>query len=357
MSNKIVILVIIDKLHIGGAENQVVLNLKHFDNHKFDLHFSSFDKNSGMLHQIPDYVQQHIFTRRHKLDLHILKNLKHIIQKNKVEIVHSHSFIDLIHSWFISLFCKVKVVHSIHGFWGRYHLNILKLLFQLKKVHLVAVSSELQKYLVQNGIPPSSITVVPNGIEFENYVPTSQKPGKKFSFGMVSRFGASKDHLTVCKAAAILNQKKYDFEIHFWGQNENEYGSDIKKYLSENHLSNVFLHGETQNPSEKLASLDAYIASSLKETFGLSMVEAMAQKLPVIASNTPVFSAISENQKNSLLFKTGDENELAEKMEMLLLKPELCIELGAKAHETAKKYSIETTVINLQNLYFDLLNK
>ena len=347
----------IDKLHVGGAENQVVLNLKHMDSLQFELYFTCFDKNSAMLNQIPVHARQFIFTRKGKFDLQIIKKLRSTIQKSNIKIVHSHSFIDFLHSWFISLFCPVKVVQTIHGFWGKYHLNILKLLLKVKKIQLIAISKELKKYLVQNGLPENLISLVPNGIEFANWPLPAQMPDKKFSFGMVSRFGASKDHLTVCKAVSILNKKIKSFEVHFWGQNENIHGAAIKKYILENQLSNVLLHGETQNPAEKLGSLDVYIASSFKETFGLSMVEAMAQKLPVIASNIPVFAEISENQKTSLLFETGNENDLAEKMELLINNRELRIELGEKAFEAAKKYSIETTIQKLQDIYFDLLKK
>jgi glycosyltransferase involved in cell wall biosynthesis len=84
---------------------------------------------------------------------------------------------------------------------------------------------------------------------------------------------------------------------------------------------------------------DFYVMASDFEGTPLSMLEAMANNLPVLASNAPGINTIVENGKNGLLFTIGNGNELAEHLKTALSDGELSQTLTNNAKGTlAERY-------------------
>jgi glycosyltransferase involved in cell wall biosynthesis len=75
------------------------------------------------------------------------------------------------------------------------------------------------------------------------------------------------------------------------------------------------------------------------EVFGLVVVEAMFQGIPVIASNIGGLPELVEHEHNGLLVPAGYGHGLADAMRRLWADPELCRRMGRAGRETAlKKY-------------------
>jgi glycosyltransferase involved in cell wall biosynthesis len=88
------------------------------------------------------------------------------------------------------------------------------------------------------------------------------------------------------------------------------------------------------------------------ETFGLTMVEAMLQGKPVVASRLGGIPEIVEDGKTGLLFEAGNAEELKQKIEYLWNRPELCKKMGAAGRDKAlSEYSAETYYQRLMTIY------
>jgi glycosyltransferase involved in cell wall biosynthesis len=96
-----------------------------------------------------------------------------------------------------------------------------------------------------------------------------------------------------------------------------------------------FLGNVARNEIKDVYKLaDYYVIASDFEGTPLSMLEAMANKTPVLASNAPGINAIIEHNKNGLLFTIGNGKELAANLKRLLTDDDLAARLATNAKHT-----------------------
>jgi glycosyltransferase involved in cell wall biosynthesis len=109
---------------------------------------------------------------------------------------------------------------------------------------------------------------------------------------------------------------------------------------------------------EHLADYDLFIHPSRREGFGLSLVEAMAAGLPVIASNCDGPAEILEHGRYGILFENGSVESLAEAILKMIdmLKNGEAQTLAESAYTHAlQHYSIHRTASEYINLYERIL--
>lgn len=98
-----------------------------------------------------------------------------------------------------------------------------------------------------------------------------------------------------------------------------------------------------------------FVLPSRWEGFGLAIVEAMANKLPVIATNTGGIPEIITDGYDGLLVKKEDVNDLSEKIAYLLVNKERAKELAENAYNTAlNKFSIEVYTEKMNSYYKEI---
>jgi glycosyltransferase involved in cell wall biosynthesis len=101
---------------------------------------------------------------------------------------------------------------------------------------------------------------------------------------------------------------------------------------------------------------DIFVLPSYAEGFPITMLEAMAAGLPVIASSVGAIPDVIENGKNGFLIKTGDYTVLAEKISILSRDKELRKEMGKKNLELiSKKYNKQIVLEKLCSEYDKLI--
>ncbi len=94
------------------------------------------------------------------------------------------------------------------------------------------------------------------------------------------------------------------------------------------------------------------VPSEWYETFGLVVIEAFACGTPVIVANTGALTELVTNEKTGLLSTPGNADELAEKMDWMILHPKKAAQMGKEARkEFETKYTAELNYIALHNIY------
>jgi len=74
---------------------------------------------------------------------------------------------------------------------------------------------------------------------------------------------------------------------------------------------------------------DIYFQPSLIESFGMSVAEAMSASLPVLATDVGALSEVIDQEKTGYLVKNNDQENLIQKLELLINDPKLRQRLGA----------------------------
>jgi len=96
---------------------------------------------------------------------------------------------------------------------------------------------------------------------------------------------------------------------------------------------------------------DALCFPSLKEGWGLAVLEAIAAGIPVLASDIPVFREYLTDGRTALLPTAGDAEAIAKDLERLLDEPRLRIRLTAAAREVLPRYSWQASAARHREVY------
>lgn len=192
-----------------------------------------------------------------------------------------------------------------------------------------------------------NFTVIPNGINIEKFRGGSHSDKDKLI--MVSRFAQSKDQDTVIRAIPYL---KDSIKVVFVGEGER---LEPCKMLAEK--LGVSERIEFLGAQDDVPTLlrEAYIGiqSSRWEGFGLSAVEMMASGMPVVASDVDGLKQVVEGA--GLLFKAGDERDLADKIEILLNDKFYYKKVSEACVQKAMTYSIQKMEEDYAKYYKEMM--
>lgn len=113
--------------------------------------------------------------------------------------------------------------------------------------------------------------------------------------------------------------------------------------------------GKIANPKEILVVGDLFILPSETESFGLSALEAMAMKIPVISTNTGGIPELNIHGKTGYMSKVGDYEDMAKNTIALLSDEETYLKFKANAFEQAKKFDLNRILPMYEKLYDEVI--
>jgi glycosyltransferase involved in cell wall biosynthesis len=102
-------------------------------------------------------------------------------------------------------------------------------------------------------------------------------------------------------------------------------------------------------------SADIFVLPSLEESFGIVLLEAMACRKPVVASNVGGIPFVVADEKTGLLFESNDPEDLAEKIITLLRNRELQENMGRAGRERAKEFGWDKIAKTTVRLYQEII--
>ena len=133
---------------------------------------------------------------------------------------------------------------------------------------------------------------------------------------------------------------------------------EIKAELS-NLTPNLHLLGRVapENVPALLVNCDLHVTTSEKETRGLTILEAFAAGIPVIAPNSGGVIENIQDGKNGFLYTPGDRQDFASKLKLLIENNRLRQEMGDRAQISIKEYSWSQAVQNLVDIWQEAIHK
>lgn len=203
---------------------------------------------------------------------------------------------------------------------------------------------------LSKGVANDYLTLVPqleNKIEVianigwpENSIPKGVNELKeKVKILACGRLEKQKDYPTLLKAVKLLTDEGIKIELNILGRGTLE--KQLKSQCNElGILMRVNFRGFKQNIAPYYHESDIFVLSSLWEGFGNVIVEAMANGLPVIATDCPHGPAeIITNNINGILIPVADYRKLAENIKKLISDKSFRNLITKNAFERAQEYT------------------
>lgn len=352
------ILQVITSMSTGGAEKLVSEIVPLLRDKGLEVDVCLFDGAETAFKQALKDAHVTIFSLGEKCNVYnpifILKLAKLM---RHYDIVHTHNTAPQLFAAIGSVLCSVVLITTEHNTsnrrrdWKCYALIDKWMYRKYKKVICISDSTEanLREFISEKS---SKICTIYNGINLGRYataLPTDKTqitkcPDRKV-VTMVAGFRYQKDQETLIRAIKHLT-----VDTELWLIGDGERRSFIEQCIKDNNLSErVRLLGIRSDIPSLLKAADIVVQSSHWEGFGLAAVEGMAAGKPVIASDVEGLAQVVEGA--GLLFRRGDENELAKIINDLLTNDHYYIKVAKKCYERAQMYDIQNMVDSYNNLY------
>ncbi len=360
---------ILDSLNRGGAEMLALDVCRNARANNLDLTFVATGGGDLEADFRSSGVVFHRLERRLPVDLRLAARLGRIIKELGIEVVHTHQAVESLHSYLATRGTNVKRVMSFHLCTADTK-NRVALKFLVPRMNAnVAVSSDLLKCLNQAGLKTAEFHVIHNGVDVKRLTPSGFDLRAELGlgpnnliFGMVGNFYADgrKDQRTICRALPRLFAQAPNAHFVFVGgsfSDAPEIFEECVNLCRQQKLSDrVHFLGLRSDVADILHSLDLYVHSSVNESQGIAVVEAMLVGLPVIVSDIGALLEVTDNGECAAVFRTGDAEELAAELVELAQNQQHRARLGTKGKAWAtRRFSIEIHIGNLLNLYDAIL--
>jgi len=290
------------------------------------------------------------------------------LMKEDFDVIHTHVF-GHAHVFFASLAAKLKnskLIHTTHCPWTTTNRSLLgKILLKLTygtfskfAVNLsdkvIAITPWELKFLKELNI--KNVTVIPNGVDnifFKKIKNNNFKKKLKIKCKVVLFFGRlnitkGPDKL-VLAAKEILKERK-DIYLVLAGPDEGMKNNLIKLINKDKNILLLDPIYSREKISELYQSSDVYVLPSFREGLPLTLFEAMASQLPIIAS--PVNGIPYEmNEKNGIFVNYGDIKGLKEAILKILNNPKTAKQYALNNKKTALKYNWDLIYSKTLKLY------
>jgi glycosyltransferase involved in cell wall biosynthesis len=149
----------------------------------------------------------------------------------------------------------------------------------------------------------------------------------------VGRMKAPKDFMTLVRAVAVLGDEELETLVVGDGPDRDDVEAEIRRLGLE---QRVVLAGERDDVPVLLAESDVFVLSSRSEGLPVSVLEAMAAGLPVVASDVGGLKELVVDGETGLLVPAGDEAALAAALRPLLQNRDLRRRFGAAGRARAE---------------------
>jgi glycosyltransferase involved in cell wall biosynthesis len=298
---------------------------------------------------------------RNSLNIAGALKLARFVRQNDIDIVHAHMARDY------------PVAASVARRAGAHLVLTRHVLFPLSRIHkltlrrtsrVIAVSEAVAEGLrAQKIFEPDTIVCIHNGIDVDRFGQSREAvaqgrtaPDGKLRVGMIGHLALIKGQEDFIRAAAGLCSRRDDVQFIIAGEDKSRRGDNrrrLEKLIEDLGLGqHISLVGWVDDTAKLLATFDLFVSPSRSEPFGLSIVEAMAAGVPVLATSSEGAREIIDDGQSGRLVPIGDDQSLAKAMDQMLSDPKQRERLSENARRVVRqRFSLEQMVEATEQVY------
>lgn len=229
---------------------------------------------------------------------------------------------------------------------------------------IVTISEGIRDVLVASRVPAAGITCIPSAIDAERYRPDCDRAWFRAEFelgaevavmGMVAQLIPRKGHAVLFEALDSVLPRHPELRVLIFGQGPLE--RELRDTVESRGWGEVVKFvGFRDDLARILPCLDILAHPAWMEGLGVSLLEAAACGVPIIASRAGGMPEIVEDGLNGFLIEPGESRKLAECSARLLDDPGLRQEMGLAGRERVlERFAVERMVEGNYALYRHIL--
>jgi glycosyltransferase involved in cell wall biosynthesis len=380
------VLRVITRLNIGGPSINAILLTEGLNTDGFQtaLATGSTDKDEGDMFYFAkdrgvDFTCIPQLGRRIDIinDFKAFIRIYGIIKKYRPDVVHTHMAKAGALGRIAAKMAGVPVVvHTFHGhvFEGYFDSLTTKVFIAIERVlgrfttKVVAVSNSVENEvsLRYNIVPKDKVAVVPLGFDLDRFLRADKDKGKLkkelgladdiLLVGIVGRLVPIKNHRMFLDAVRILRASS-PLEVKFLIAGDGQLRRELQDYAARSGVKDdcIFL-GWRRDLENIYASLDIACLTSLNEGTPVSLIEAMASGLPVIATDVGGVRDIVTDGSNGLLVESNNADAFSKALVALLTDGQKRCQMGLRGRDfAAKNFRKERLISDMKSLYERLI--
>lgn len=276
------------------------------------------------------YIRGFIFAKRNHINS---------IYSNTIVIDYGYvlsQILNVPHIWHIREFGKEDHQITIRG--GEYHLYqnmsnsdcLIYISHAIEQKYKSKISKKTDQFVIYNDISPSFINVKKN---HNNFLTKSILDAT-----IIGTIQEGKGQLEAIRAVELINKETIRVNLHICGDKSGEYYEKLTKYVDDHEMeAYISFDGFHEDMNAYRSKMDIGIVASKHEAFGRVTIEGMLSQLLMIGSNSDGTSELITNGVNGLLYKSGNFEDLAHKIEWVLNNREESVKITMNGFENARK--------------------
>jgi glycosyltransferase involved in cell wall biosynthesis len=347
------------QLDTGGMERLLVEFARHADRSRFDLHFVSLSSRGRVADEI-EAIGWPVTALRVPQGLRpgMVLKLTSLFRRVGADVVHAHNTKPLIYSGPAARLARVPAfVYTRHGQRtnARRGENILYRMAVRTADRAVTVSDDGARLAVKDGLDPKRVRRIWNGIDTGRFAFAGSAPGGPAV--MVGRLSPEKDVQNLLRAVEIVVRAQPRFRLEVAG--DGVCLPELRELSSRLGLSpSVRFLGEVRDVPALLARASMCVLPSLTEGVSLTLLEAMARGLPVVATRVGGNPEVVADGETGLLVPSAQPERLADAIVQLYNDPARGSEMGrAGRRRVETNFDVRQMVASYEALYDQVLEK
>ncbi len=363
------VLLVTKHLNIGGISNYVVNLAKGLKDNSINVFVAS---GPGVLKaELDRYDIKHYevnFNTKNEFNPLLLRQylqLDRIIKENKIDLIHAQERVTQVLSGTVAKRNNISCVSTCHGV---YKVRFLRKVFPFFGDTVIAVSGYCQNLILDNfHIEKERVRHINNGIDLSRF---NQLGFDKDA--LRARYGLKNTDLVIGNIARFSPDKGLDLLLEVF-ERVHDFIPEAKLIIAGGGPQEEYLRlkakslgvsdevkflGFVNDTREALSVMDVFCTTTKYESFGLSVLEAMASMVPVVVSCVGGLKELIQDSINGYCVKCGDMACFADKIIELLGNKELRSKMAEQARKFCfENYGINKTVSNTLEVYNRVLTK
>jgi glycosyltransferase involved in cell wall biosynthesis len=369
-SRTINVLYVVDQLSALGGGERAMIRIIQAHSPRFQCRVLTFRENihpearnrlSVPIHVIP-------LVRSYSIKgLIAARSLRRFIRSERIDIVHTFFETSDLFAGLVAKLAGVKVLISSRRDMGllrsRKHKVAYRLVGRLCSRILTVSEAVRRQVLTDDGLAPKQVTTLYTGIHLHRQHPIALEPDIRSRIGIpagvpvvlnVANILPWKGHLDFLRAAALVHQKVP--EAHFavaGAPNDAALFAALLSLRDSLGLHQCFhFLGEVDFVNSLYRTASVFCLLSQTEGLPNVVLEAMADGVPVVATNTGGTGEVVVGGETGFLTEVGQPAEAAQHICRLLLSPDIAQKMSGTARDRVESiFSVERMMSTLEGIY------